>query len=186
MVPAFNTWPTRQTFKQHWPKLALDLIVADWRHAGAYALSDITDIELELLDPPPPAKNSWQELYACDLEAMPALAALLQRREGDAPGDNLERLYEYAELSASERLVMRSALYGIPLDELAADLDWKLNTVQILYRNGLERILHVVQNGRRHERRSNGRLVRLYPHRFVITYRDVATSGQDAGQEASS
>lgn len=66
------TFPTHQQFRQYWPELARDLIVADWRIEGALAGVD-DEIDIELLDPSRAGSAGWVDLYAEELGRFPAL-----------------------------------------------------------------------------------------------------------------
>lgn len=154
-VPSPDVWPTRSDFLQYWPAIAEDLLVADWKIAKA----EVTDVELEvamevLLPAPAPARD-WRELYCGELEDC-ALRPLLEPAPGQAPGDNLELVFDYAQLTPGERVVIRPWLYDTSLEQVAQDLGWRLSTVQTLYRNAVYRLRHVAVHGPQLQRRVVG------------------------------
>src|SRR6266566_2358538 len=64
-------WPNRSTFQSNWPLLARDLLIADWKHAGAYALTEESEIALEVLEAQPAPRKHWRETYALELASQP-------------------------------------------------------------------------------------------------------------------
>ncbi len=150
-----SSWPNAIAFHQHWPELALDLIIADWK-LGAVDTNAIMWAEIDKLDPKPLPSIDWRQLYVAELQARPELEALLFR-EQSTPGDNIEFILECAELTAGERAVIRPLLYGFEPRSIAADLSWRVQTVQILIRNALDRLSWWAQNGANgHTRRKRG------------------------------
>lgn len=150
-APASRSWPGREAFKTNWPQLAFELIVAAWKIAGAQADSPVLELDVELLDPTPARRPHWRERYGEQLQ--PLFAAALEPRDGQAPGDNLELVFELCELTAAERLVLRAFLARLDLADIAADAHERLNTLQIRLRNALFRVHQVAENGRPAQRR---------------------------------
>jgi hypothetical protein len=139
-----HPWPTG-SFRLNWPLLANDLIVADWKIAGAAAADSplLEETELEVLDPPPLQERDWHDTYALELASAPAIASDLST----APGDGIELVLERAQLSAGERAVMRAWLYVPDLAAIAEDLAWRPQTVVILHRNALYKLRSIRENG---------------------------------------
>jgi hypothetical protein len=91
-----------------------------------------SELAEELLDPPTVQERSWREVFAADLASHPAIAADLERG-GDL--DGIELILERAQLSTSERLVVRGWLMGDDAATIAEDLGWRPQTVVLLLRN---------------------------------------------------
>jgi len=132
-------WPSSTAFHSNWPLLAQDLLVAEWKIAGA-AAAELPLIEfgdIALLDPPAPPALDWHDTYALELAAAPGIASDLA---AERLGDGIELVLERAQLSAGERAVMRTWLYNPDLETIAQDLGWRPQTVHTLYRNALDRL----------------------------------------------
>lgn len=65
-------FPTHEDFRRRWPRLARELIVADWRIEGALAGVD-GEAEVERFDPPAAEPDDWRRLYAGELATHPGL-----------------------------------------------------------------------------------------------------------------
>ncbi len=138
-----HPWPTG-SFRVNWPLLAPDLIVANWKIAGAAAADSplVEEIDVDLLDPPPVLERDWREVFAAELASYPAILEDLER---GAKIDGVELVLERAGLTASERLVIRGWLAGDDAATIAADLRWRPQTVIMLLTNARIRLEDVVR-----------------------------------------
>jgi hypothetical protein len=82
-------------------------------------------------------ERDWRDTYAQELASHPAIAADLERG-GDL--DGIELVLERAQLSSSERLVIRGWLMGDDAATIADDLGWRPQTVVLLLRNARARL----------------------------------------------
>jgi hypothetical protein len=103
-------WPTG-SFRLNWPLLAVDLVIANWKIAGAAAADSplVEEIDVDLLDPPPAPERDWREVFAVELASH---QVILEDLERGAKMDGVELVLERAGLTASERAVIRGWLAG--------------------------------------------------------------------------
>jgi hypothetical protein len=146
--PGYRTkWPTRSTFKAEWPLLATALLVADWQIDGARTDSPVTEIEMALLDPAPPAKLPWQQRYWTELMAWPRIALALV---GESP---VGQVFLMARLSPGEDQVARLRLAsGDSLDgdettfgAIARHVGKRKGNVWVMWRRALYKLRDLVQ-----------------------------------------
>jgi hypothetical protein len=133
-----HPWPTG-SFHVNWPLLAVDLIIANWKIAGAAAADSplVEEIDVDLLDPPPAPERDWREVFAVELASHPSILEDLER---GAKMDGVELVLERAGLTASERLVIRGWLAGDDAATIAVDLSWRPQTVIMLLTNARIRL----------------------------------------------
>lgn len=135
--PNPRMWPTSQAFKVNWPLLAVDLLVGAWKIDGAESLEEAAEIDEDLLDPPAVPERDWRDLFAAELASHPLILEDLERG-GEL--DGIELVLERANLTVSERLVVRGWLAGDDTATIAADLGWRPQTVILLLRNARDRL----------------------------------------------
>jgi hypothetical protein len=133
-----HPWPTG-SFRVNWPGLALDLVIADWKIAGAAAADSpsVEEIDVDLLDPPPVPDRDWREVFAGELARHPMILEDLER---GAKLDGVEFVLERAGLTSSERAVIRGWLAGDDAGTIASDLRWRPQTVIMLLTNARVRL----------------------------------------------
>ena len=119
--------------------MAVDLVIANWKIAGAAAADSplVEEIDVDLLDPPPAPERDWREVFAVELASHPASLEDLQR---GAKIDGVELVLERAGLTASERLVIRGWLAGDDAGTIASDHGWRPQTVVMLLTNARDRL----------------------------------------------
>jgi hypothetical protein len=138
--PNPRMWPTTGSFHANWPLIANDLIVGDWKIAGAESLTETAEIDEALLDPPPVQDRDWRDVFAAELASHPAI---LEDLEKGAKMDGVELVLERAGLTTSERAVIRSWLAGDNAATIAEQLGWRPHMVATLLHTGCWRLKDV-------------------------------------------